>query len=210
LISVLDKYILQNILNESLISSINFSSYNKFQHNFLKSAKFVSIFGEGIFNQVFNQSDFRLNMIKVDDYGKKYTGEWLLDIAITQNTDGFRKKIILAVESESDTSIKSFNDDFAKLIHIKAQNYIYLNGINHSSTQGMENYISNRLEYAESLLNANEFPIFFIAFWPSPKKVKNSESIWNSILDGKYLHLNKVFLYEYISGKFQKVLKVNA
>ena len=169
---MLDKYKLKDILIESFNSSLKFTNVEKFKDsNSLKSTKFVSIFGESLFNEFFNDPAYKLNMIRVDDEGKRYAGEWLLDITITKTINGHKKDIIVAVESESNTSKKAFDDDFAKLTHVKAENHIYLNGLNQITSRGMQNYINNRLSYAESLLNLNEYSSFFIGFWASPKKI---------------------------------------
>ena len=203
---MLDKDILKEILNDSLSTASKFINKEPFnKDNKLKSAKFVSIFGELIFNKFFKSSDNVLNMVKVDNSGYKQHGEWLLDITITQDSKGFKKNIILAVESESDSSEKAFNDDFAKLIHIKAINYIYLNGVNQKTPKGLENYISKRLLYAENILNFSNYSSFYLGFWPSPKKISKIDSIWLAFPNDIYSHLNKIFLYKLINGKFEKV-----
>lgn len=203
---MIDKYKLKKILNNGFHSALKFTDEGKFKDsNSLKSAKFVSIISESIFNEFYNNSGNNLNVIKVDGQGNKDPGEWLLDACITQNTIGFKKKIILAMESESDTSLKAFNDDFAKLIHIKAENYIYLNGLNQKTNLGNQKYINNRLLYAQQLMNPEEFSTFFIAFWASPKKIRGFESIWSAINDGELEHLKEVYLYEYSDGIFCKV-----
>ena len=170
--------------------------------NSLKSAKFVSTVGDSIFNEFFKNPDYYLNVITVNDQGNKLPGEWLLNITITQNIQKFRRKIILAVESESSTSIKAFNDNFAKLVHIRADNYIYLNGLDQKTERGKQNYIACRLSYAQNLLSAESYPSFYLGFWASPKKIKGYKSIWSAIIEGKYAHLKKVELYKYQNDDF--------
>ncbi|RIH66179.1 hypothetical protein D1164_04515 [Mariniphaga sediminis] len=201
----MDKYRLKEVLNSSFLSSLNITANDNFHLNALKSAKFVSTVGHSLFNEFYKNTDYTLNVIPVDDQGNKLPGEWLLDVAITQNVHGFRKKIILAVESESSTSIKAFNDDFAKLVHIRADNYIYLNGLDQKTEKGKQDYTDRRLLYAKNLLSTGSYPSFYLGFWASPKKIKGYKSIWAAILDGEFSHLKKVELYKYQNGDFIKV-----
>ena len=203
---MIDKYKLKSILSNSFNSARKYTNVDYFKDsNALKSAKFVSIFAQSLFNAFYPNLDYKLNVIKVDDEGNKYSGEWLLDITITEDTNGFKKNIILGVESESNTSEKAFNDDFAKLIHTKAKNYIYLNGLNQKTPKGKQNYIRKRLLYAKSFLNSEEYPSFFFGFWTSPQKNNESDSIWSAINNGKLIHLKETQLYEYNKGDFYRV-----
>ncbi|MFZ1288642.1 MAG: hypothetical protein WAR79_01025 [Melioribacteraceae bacterium] len=202
---MIDKFKLKKILNDSFNSSLKFTNIDNFKDsNSLKSSKFVSIIAQELINELFN-NNYNLNVIEVDDKGGKYPGEWLLDITITENINDFNKKIILALESESDTSEKAFNDDFAKLINTKADNYMYLNGVNQKTIQGKQEYINSRLSYAKTFLNSIEFPSFFIGFWTSPKKINGYNSIWSAITDGEFNHLKATHLYEYLNSEFYEV-----
>jgi len=203
---------LKSVLQESFDKALMISKRNTFiqlrtyiQLNSLKSAKFVSDFANNMYKDFFNYPGIKLNVIEVDDKGKKYPGEWLLDITITKDVNGFKDRILLAVESESNTSKKAFDEDFAKLIHIKAENYIYLNGLDQKSINGKDNYITNRISYAEKLMRNMRINNFYLGFWASPRKIGNVGSIWDELPDGKFKHLSDVSLYKFIKGNFQEI-----
>jgi hypothetical protein len=186
---------LAKAIQYSLDSAVKWSTDNNVGSNALRSAAFVSNLGDRLFHLLADDTLF-LNVINVTQEGKKEPGEWLLDITITENAaDGFRKKIVWAVESESNCSKKAFYDDFAKLIHVNAENHLYLNGINHNTEMGRESYIKKRLKLAEQLVGKSNKNLWF-CFWASPCKSGKCSSNWNEVhSNGALSHLNRVLLY---------------
>lgn len=136
----------------------------------------------------------------------RISGEWLLDCCIVRTDHSFIHKIAFALESESNTSKKSFDEDFAKLMHVNSDTKLYLNGLNQITTSGINKYIENRLRYAESILGSGNYATenFYFGFWPSPKQQKQGlPSFWN--LFEIHQHLDAIHLYKYANGKFIKV-----
>lgn len=196
---------LKEVIQKSFCSAVNWSNDNGKKHfsNALKSAYFVSKLGENLIS-FWGDKTLKKNVIHVDNLGKKHSGEWLLDLTIVKNYHSgnyrdFIKKIVWAVESESSTSFKAFNDDFLKLVHIKADNYLYLNGLNQKTQQGANNFIKKRVELAEKILS-EIFPDsfnnpFYLGFWCSPCK-KGNNSLWNQLNHMNYLQNIHLFKYE--------------
>jgi hypothetical protein len=166
----------------------------------LRSARFVWKLGEGLKSQFCREAHSTLLTQRVldgngrEDGRKKGTrirkepGEWLLDIAIVQKTEiedhgsksvsNINTRMIWAVESESSTSLKDFADDFGKLLCVKADEYLYLNGLDQQPGKNQELFISRRIETIERGLNKklreirNQPANFYMAFWPSPSNGK--------------------------------------
>ena len=116
------------------------------------------------------------------------------------------------MESESNTGIRAFNDDFAKLVHLNGKYKLYLNGLNHKTHEGMRNYISSRCEYLEEFLNrTHPQGEFYLGFWPSPAKPKTTDSsidsIWRRLQCGEWCHLNEIRLWKFdkCAGKLIEV-----
>ena len=198
---------LLRIIQESFDSAVEWSRSDTGNNysNSLKSSLFVSNLGKKLFEQL-NDKTLSLNAITVTDKGKKITGEWLLDIAITEDTqDGFKNRILWAIESESNCSKKAFYHDFAKLFHINSENYLYLNGLKQKTKKGRDNYIKNRINKAEKLIGMSNKKFWF-AFWASPCKSAEIESIWNSVNQNeKFFHLKYIHLFYLNNGKFIEV-----
>lgn len=202
----MDKEKLKDVLAKCFDEAVSISTEHPFnQSNNLKSALFVSLVGHNIHDTFFRESGTDLNVITVKESGEKEPGEWLLDISITKDNNGIKEKILFAAESESNTSTNAFNEDFAKLIHIRSEYYLYLNGLDQKTFKGKDNYIKNRLEYAADILKRTDLNSFYIGFWASPKKQGNVDSIWNELQDGEYSHLKNIELYQYSDGKFEEV-----
>ena len=176
--------------------------------NQLFSAKFVAEVSQKIYTDCFSEAG-TLRVIGVDDKGEKRSGEWLLDACITEDIDKFIGKIVFAMESESNTSKKSFNEDFAKILHIDATYSLYLNGLNHRTLKGKDSYIRDRLEYAKKIIanlaESKTSPIY-IGFFPSPQNSTiQKKSIW-WFLSKEYSHLNQIVLYKFHQGKFLEIV----
>lgn len=210
-----DKLLLKSIWEgyrkaRSLVRKPKFANEKRGQGNRLLSAKFVWEVSHNIHQDIFSKK-YGLNVIEVDDQGKKKSGEWLVDACITEGRKRkeFISKIVFAMESESGTDKQAFNEDFAKLVHVKAPYKLYLNGLDRKNLERTNDYIERRLKYAEQCLNdAEQFlneenaDTFYLGFWPSPGKL-DGKSAWKQLK--KYKHLDKIHLYKFTQGSFQQV-----
>ncbi len=158
----------------------------------LKSSIFVSNVGRVFNNEYNNMNNYRLKVVGYDSNNRKRTpGEWLLDVIIAkemvisdQEKDKSEAKIlyqiIWAIESESNSSLPAFAEDFGKLMCVKSENYLYLNGLQQKTSNGHSDYIKRRTKTAKQCLDdANiKEKNFYIAFWPSPAR-RNGSSLWD-------------------------------
>jgi hypothetical protein len=178
-------------------------------NNRLRSSVFVSNLGLNLY-EICNDAteDLKLKVVGFDkNTGKKVKGEWLLDIAITKSKEIFdsgnkQSKAIIdlglfwAAESESNTGLPSFADDFGKLLCVKSDYYLYLNGLDQLQPKSRESFIDRRLELANEILNETKlsYKKFFFAFWPSPKKNQaKGKSFWDIHQKDDLLNMVKVF-----------------
>ncbi|MCX7066587.1 MAG: hypothetical protein NTW85_02655 [Methylococcales bacterium] len=204
-------------IQTSFDDAVKWSKENSDVTNALKSAMFVNKIGDALYS-LKSDDTLLLNVIEVPEnkgesgVWKKKSGEWLLDITITQNTnnakDGFKEKIIWAVESESNVSLSEFHKDFAKLFHIKSDNYLYLNGLNQMTERSVNDYIKIRLEQVKEITK-NSDKIFWFAFWASPCQCKSKQvsSIWTKLHPaGDFEHLKDIHLYKFENGKYEEIL----
>ena len=166
------------------------------------SSKFVAEVAKAIKSGIF--PDQHLHVIRVDEDGNKLPGEWLLDACITDDTeDEFKDRVIFAMESESHTSKRAFDEDFAKLVHVNAAVKLYLNGLNQQSSDGVDAYIESRRDYAEKVIKrTHSSGQWFLGFWPSPGKLTGADntSAWQCLPT----HLREIRLFEF-RGTFVKV-----
>ena len=125
-----------------------------------------------------------------DSNGNKRPGEWLLDIAVVNHTPAATSyksrssiivsEIIWAVESEFSTSIHEFCKDFAKLLHVRAERYLYVAGVSQITRGSRENYIDAQIDLARHLVNHQKISRpFFVAFVPTPGKSGVNSSLWD-------------------------------
>ena len=175
------------------------------------SGKFVYEVACAVQRMLFQQYD-RPTVIKVDEQGEKSSGEWLVDACITEKiSSDFVSRIVFAMESESETSKKAFNEDFAKLVHLNASVKLYLNGLKHrekQGTRGAEQYIERRIDYASRIVRRTRASgQIFLGFWPSPGKFKGDSfkddshvSAWQCLP----CHLKTIRLFEF-RGTFVEV-----
>ncbi len=101
-----------------------------------------------------------------------------------------------AAESESNTGLPSFADDFGKLLCVKSDYYLYLNGLNQLQQKSRESFIHRRLELANEILNETKlsYKKFFFAFWPSPEiNQSKGKSFWDIHQKDDLLNMVKVF-----------------
>ena len=195
----------------SMVGQTGFAGGKQGQENRLLSKKFVWEVSTNIHQKIFDKK-YDLHAIKVDDKGEKESGEWLVDACITKGKKRaeFIRKIVFAMESESGTDKPAFNEDFAKLVHVKSSYKLYLNGLDQPTPQKTKDYIEGRLEYAKPFLNKEDADTFYFGFWPSPGKLKSGareSSIWKEIIKRprKYQHLDQIRLYKFTQGSFQQV-----
>ncbi|MDE0064889.1 MAG: hypothetical protein OXP09_00315 [Gammaproteobacteria bacterium] len=172
------------------------------------SSRFVYQVSSAIYERLDRRSPgLCLRVIEVDEFGKRTSGEWLVDACITEEKCDSKKlrfidRIVFAMESESDTAQRAFNKDFAKLVHLKAKYKLYLNGLDHKTPNGMRNYTRRRCKYAEAVLNRiRPSGEFYLGFWPSPRKPDKSpdsvDSIWKRLQCGEWRHLNGIRLWRF-------------
>lgn len=182
------------------------------------SAKFVYEVSKAIHTCLQRGSRRRcLRVIKVDGVGEKKPGEWLVDACITEEHCEsenlcFIDQIVFAMESETDSGKRAFNRDFAKLVHLNAEYKLYLDGLHHTTYQWMKKHIRSRCEYVEAILNRiRPEGDFYLGFWPSPEKPRNSpnpiDSIWRGLQCGEWPHLNEIRLWRFdkCAGKLIEV-----
>ncbi|MDH4099145.1 MAG: hypothetical protein OEV28_01050 [Nitrospirota bacterium] len=157
--------------------------------NNARSSYFVSQLAN-IFSRKFNGKPL---VQEVDENGKKTPGEWLLDVVIVteekvctkhKNRDStIVDKILWAIESEFSTNLHEFCKDFSKLLHIKAERYLYICGLNQTTEKHRAEYIKAQTELAKSLVMKHKInEPFYIAFVPSPGKTAKNISNWDTLI----------------------------
>ena len=199
----------------SMVGKRRFDDEEKGRGNRLLSKKFVWEVSKNIQLGIFSNKDYYLYVVEIDDEGnrikvdgenKKKPGGWLVDACITEGKKRkeFIRKIVFAMESESGIDKPAFNEDFAKLVHVKASHKLYLNGLNQPNPQKTEAYIEERREYAEQFMNEEDADTFYFGFWPSPGKL-DGESAWKQLK--KYEHLDEIRLYKFNQKRFSLIGK---
>jgi hypothetical protein len=162
----------------------------------LQSSKFVEEIGKRLKKELCPASNDKshLKVQTVNETGTgKIPGEWLLDAVIYEYFNEvdrrfpkspvhFLKNIVWSVESESNTRLTEMAKDFNKLLAIKSDNYLYLNGVNQKTPEDRLKYMLHRLETAKRVIDrvAKESGLksFYFAFWPSPERVRG-QSLWD-------------------------------
>ena len=146
--------------------------------------------------------EYQRHVISVNDNGDKEPGEWLVDGCVTEESDGFIKRIVFAMESESHTSKAAFDEDFAKLVHLKSSFKLYLNGLDQTTEAGMNRYMDARLAYAAALLRKTSHTgKLWLGFWPSPGKFRGRVPAWEALPT----HLDAIYLWEFDGDQFTEV-----
>ena len=137
------------------------------------------------------------------------SGEWMLDGAIVEydKDERFIRRIHIAMESESSTSLAEVAKDFSKLLNVKARTKIYLHGLDHATAATAEKLINERLGIASALIQeCDPYSEWFIAFWPSPRKMGELPSLWDALgKGGRFAHLAEVRLYSFDGKEFDAV-----
>ena len=169
------------------------------------SSKFVYEVATAIKCRLF--PDQSLHVVQVDGSGHKSPGEWLVDALVSEDVCEpnphsqshyvqFIDRIAFAMESESNTGTREFNDDFGKLIHLDASVKLYLNGLNQRRNSDAEKYIETRRKFAESIVKRTRSSgQWFLGFWPSPGKFAGTTktSAWECLPP----HLAAIRLFEF-------------
>ena len=172
----------------------------------LRSSIFVSVLGKELSK---SYEDHKLKVVGFDVERKRRTsGEWLLDIVIVKEKaicDAKKKQskaeipyqIIWAVESESSTNLHAFAEDFGKLLCVRSENYLFLNGLNQKKEENRNSFVERRLETVKKLLNEieNNYNNLYFAFWPTPAK-NNNGSLWDDFSSAPSELLNMVRVKE--------------
>ena len=215
----------QEKLEEALRESLSFSGYSKQSENpAVQNSLRSSYFCYKVVEKLSDTPDlngFCPKTIKVDKEGVKTAGEWLLDAVWCKGSKVWQAEskrifptfIRAALECESDTSERDFFIDFAKLTHIRSDIKIFLGGVNQKSRDNLLKYIEKRREQAGKFITECrenlESTEWFLAFWPSPGKLKNSQynSLWDEL--GKRSddtsHLSSIYAYKLRGNFFEEI-----
>ncbi|MBS7779929.1 hypothetical protein [Acidovorax sp. CCYZU-2555] len=155
----------------------------------------------------------RLRHISFNDKDiKRESGEWLLDALVAEcdvdafGAEGVVTKIHVAMECESSTAMKDFVIDFSKLLHVKSEAKIYLQGLNQRHEPSARAFMAERLKMASRYIKQID-PVsdWYFGFWPSPLALKidaDDRSLWANIGDEKNSHLMGVKLYKFNGKEF--------
>ena len=173
------------------------------KNNSLRSTCFVEKVGEELI-KYYDRDKFRCycQHFNKETIGKT-SGEWMLDLVICEFhpfneagiTHEFRANIEWAVESEFNTSLKEFLEDFTKLLNICSKNKLYLNGYRSKSPESYSKYVQRRIETAADLIKKyNKGGNFYLGFWPSPQEYQG-ESFWE--ISKNYQKIINVYKWDY-------------
>lgn len=143
---------------------------------------------------------------------KREPGEWLLDAVVAEchidskGSEGVVSKIHVAMECESSTALKEFFTDFSKLLHIKSDTKIYMQGLNQRDEPSARSFIAKRLEMAAKYVREiDSAPTWYFGFWPSPLALDieaDDRSLWAELKRGKHEHLRRIKLYKFDGSQF--------
>lgn len=135
--------------------------YKKEVKNREKSGRFIQRVSKNIFEEFYHKDSGHLNVIETN-FGNEPNnpGEWLLDASITDVSPKLSSlpvyRVFYAIESESQTGWSDFIQDFAKIVHMKADHKLYLQGLNHRTMKGAEDHIERKLAYIKDWFFENE------------------------------------------------------
>jgi len=194
---------LKSSLKDALAKSIEVKDNGRFYgypgSNSLRSARFVWEVSKQLRRRYESLLDVVSFVQEVKDDGTKIGGEWLLDIAIantlplvpTKSKALVNTGLIWAVESEYSTRRGEFAKDFGKLLCVRAENRLYLNGFN-QLLGNEDRFIKDRVQETLAFLsrvcslevkgqpNGFQTGNLFLGFWPSPERgPKGTSSLWD-------------------------------
>lgn len=194
----------EDVIKGSLQKSINTGVNNR-----LRSSIFVSNVADGLYSfYKDSHDDLKLRMIGFDEeLLTRVEGEKMLDISIARtkkiadpgkaNSEAeIDYQLIWAVESEASTSLPAFADDFGKLLCVKSNNYLYLNGLDQLQEKSRTSYMERRIEIAKQMLAESglDYGHYYYAFWPSPASNKaHKMSFWDMHQEDDLLNMVRVF-----------------
>jgi len=159
--------------------------------NALNSDIFKAKLTTNIFKE-YSPELYEINVIGVNENNKRERGEWLLDGFIVKtnffkinNVENLRVKLggLWAIESELSVSNKAFITDFSKLLCVRSENYLYVNGINQRTKKGRKHYIENRIKSVKEILDAtigpynNNYNLYY-SFCPTTSIVAYDSTFW--------------------------------
>ncbi len=192
------------MIKRALVNAMNqVQKYEKVTDNKLKSSIFVYMLSKEFRNKM--DKKYKINVVGFDEANRKRKpGEWLLDIAITEEIQiqdpekmlskvDMSYKMVWAIESELDSGIKAFADDFGKLLCVKSENYLFLNGLNQKTEKGRLKYIKRRTATIVDMKKDAKMDLknYYLAFFPSPAKIKG-KSLWDDNSEEKLLEMIEV------------------
>ena len=212
---------LEGALNTSLkFAEDDTLSGNVNTRNSIRSSYFCDKVGENL-SGTSDLRDYCRRQITVTQHGNKKAGEWLLDALWCKNSNVWEAKsewvfpvfIRAALECESNVSEKDFFIDFSKLVHIRSDIKIFLGGVNQRTVSGLCEYIQKRKTQAEKFIMESRMEIesteWFLAFWPSPEKIRNSSyhSLWDELLEcpNRLGHLRRIYVFKLLDEHFVRI-----
>ncbi len=182
--------------------------------NALRSSHFCFMAGTCL--PKFTSKPGKVRHIRFNDTDiKRESGEWLLDAVMVEcngnaaGKEGIVSKIHVAMECESSTALKAFFVDFSKLLHIKSETKIYLQGLNQRRESSARSFIDERLEMAAKYIQEiDSTSTWYFGFWPSPLALNidaDDRSLWADLNRGNHKHLKKIELYKFNGRKFIEI-----
>ena len=145
-------------------------------NNAKKSSVFVSMLGDAIMQK---NPELEVRYQKVDKTGKKSKGEWLFDVCAGRTSRHVEKSeqktvmtsLVWVIESELNSSLKKFDEDFSKLLIAKSENLLLVCGDMTKTDSGSQEFIKTRIKSTTEFLNsvALDRENLFLAFIPYTK-----------------------------------------
>ena len=207
-------------LSQALSESRLWASGKPEISNFTRSARFASDACnhlDRLVRSAFSSPCLQLRHIRVDDAGKRHSGEWLLDGLWAENaqprpdermSEDSPVRIRCALECESSTDSNEYHIDLAKLLVVSSDIKLFLAGLNQLTKSGVVNYVNIRVYQTEQVLkqarNGESPTDWYLAFWPSPLMVKG-KSLWQHLDAGNYTDNSSIIIYHRRDDAFQLV-----
>lgn len=211
-------------LNNNEIAKIIFTSFKETfenkdkgklkESNPFRSSYFVSLVGKKI-EESFRSAKSNFQSIESIENTNKKGGEWLYDICFTRQievkdekykgTAKINTNILLACESEFETSLSAFTTDFGKLICSNANQITFIQGLNQSTKTGRIDFIESRKNIIKNQLHDMIRDDFVLAFIPTPGKY-GEMSFWDKYAD-EVLEWASIWIYDKSDNDFIPYLK---
>jgi hypothetical protein len=220
---------LKSFIQVALAKSIDLKDEGKFKgrtgSNSLRSARFVWEISKCLWNSYADRPHLERFVQIVHDDGTKEGGEWMLDVAIAHTLPFLATKaqslvnteLVWAVESEYSTRREEFAKDFGKLLCVRSENKLYLNGFNHPI--GHEGrFIDNRVQETSAFLahastiggnsqiSGFDSGTLYLSFWPSPERDPNGKaSLWDTRNKSDLVGSVRLFKFDWERRKFEEI-----